>query len=73
ADRDILDIIINDNCLLTIDIVPAYYCALTKGKCLYLMEAECFTVEKLKKEGMSAAKIARILGRSDTSVKNCLK
>ncbi|CAG8791104.1 17287_t:CDS:1, partial [Racocetra fulgida] len=38
-----------------------------------LTEAECFTVEKLKKEGMSAAKIARILGRSDTSVKNCLK
>ncbi|CAG8844295.1 8399_t:CDS:1, partial [Racocetra persica] len=38
-----------------------------------LTEAECFTVEKLKKEGMSATKIARILGRLDTSVKNCLK
>ncbi|CAG8470806.1 28070_t:CDS:2 [Racocetra persica] len=38
-----------------------------------LTEAECFMVEKFKKEGMSAAKIARILGRSDTSVKNCLK
>ncbi|CAG8840767.1 9580_t:CDS:2, partial [Racocetra persica] len=35
--------------------------------------AECFTVEKLKKEGMSAAKIAHILGRSDISIKNCLK
>ncbi|CAG8846410.1 22717_t:CDS:2, partial [Racocetra persica] len=38
-----------------------------------LTEAECFTVEKLKKEGMFAAKIACILDRSDTSVKNCLK
>ncbi|CAG8781145.1 10672_t:CDS:2, partial [Racocetra persica] len=30
-----------------------------------LTEAECFTVKKLKKEGMSAAKIARILAQRE--------
>ena len=38
-----------------------------------LTKGECHTVEMLKKEGMSAAKIARIIKRSDTAVKHCLK
>ena len=38
-----------------------------------LTKEECFTVKTLKKEGMSSAKIARIIGRSATAVKNCLK
>jgi transposase len=38
-----------------------------------LTEGEQYTVKILKKENHSAAKIARILGRSASSVKNCLK
>ncbi|CAG8603921.1 13492_t:CDS:2 [Ambispora gerdemannii] len=38
-----------------------------------LTNGECRTVEMLKKQSMSVAKITRILERSATSVKNCIK
>ena len=37
-----------------------------------LTKEECHTIKILKKEGMSSAKIAWIIGRSATAVKNCL-
>jgi hypothetical protein len=38
-----------------------------------LTEGERYTVKMLKKENKSAAEIGRILGRSPTSIKSCLK
>ncbi|CAG8554235.1 3999_t:CDS:2 [Ambispora gerdemannii] len=43
------------------------------GRNKVLTSGECHTVEILKKQGMSAAKMARVLEQSATRVKNCIK